>query len=78
MIRKLPDLTREYEKKDECKHFWVIEIANGPNSQGVCKYCGLSKEFMNTMPVAIPIRRHGNPLKLPEIPGVELKADSKS
>lgn len=28
-------------------HHWVIEEANGPRSVGVCKYCGVEKQFKN-------------------------------
>ncbi|MBM3946092.1 MAG: hypothetical protein FJ315_01665 [SAR202 cluster bacterium] len=30
-----------------CKHFWLIDTPNGPVSRGVCKVCGLAKEFKN-------------------------------
>lgn len=30
-----------------CRHYWLIEEANGPTSSGVCKYCGGKKEFYN-------------------------------
>lgn len=32
----------------ECTHYWLIESADGPISQGVCKFCGARKEFHNS------------------------------
>ena len=32
-----------------CAHYWVIEPANGPVSQGVCQVCMEVKEFMNSV-----------------------------
>jgi len=29
-------------------HHWIIETANGPKSDGVCKYCHLRREFPNS------------------------------
>ena len=39
---RVKEKAREYEHmaKDKCYHYWIIEIANGPKSRGVCKYCG--------------------------------------
>lgn len=33
--------------RDKCRHYWVIESAKGPISRGVCKFCGMEKEFKN-------------------------------
>ena len=30
-----------------CKHFWLIDTPSGPVSRGVCKVCGVVKEFKN-------------------------------
>ena len=35
-------------EKDECSHYWVIESATGPTSQGVCKFCGVARDFQNS------------------------------
>ena len=32
----------------ECTHHWVIDVANGPLSDGVCQRCGARREFMNS------------------------------
>ena len=31
-----------------CAHHWLIESPNGAMSRGVCKICGLEKEFPNS------------------------------
>ena len=31
-------------------HHWIIEAANGATSPGVCRVCGLEKEFSNSPP----------------------------
>ena len=31
-------------------HHWMIEVANGATSPGVCRLCGLEKEFSNSPP----------------------------
>ena len=33
----------------DCAHHWDIAPANGPTSAGVCRNCGESKEFRNTV-----------------------------
>lgn len=41
------------EKADEegvCKHYWLIEIASGTLSKGVCRKCGLSDKFETSLP----------------------------
>ncbi len=65
-------------KPEQCHHYWVIEVANGPSSQGKCKYCGLKKEFLNAFPEYNPLRKGKSPLSLPELPEVEVAEDSKT
>lgn len=31
-------------------HHWIIETANGPNSEGVCKFCHAHRDFPNWLP----------------------------
>jgi hypothetical protein len=64
--------------QDGCHHYWIIEIANGPKSRGICKYCGETKDFFNSISDFISPKRKANPLKLPRIPKVELDKGSKS
>lgn len=30
---------------DQCRHHWVIETPNGPTVNGVCRLCGVEREF---------------------------------
>lgn len=30
-----------------CRHHWVIETPHGPLSRGVCRLCGVVREFKN-------------------------------
>lgn len=78
MKNKVKQKTEEKASQDECNHYWIIEVANGPSSQGACKYCGKKKEFLNALPDFNPLKRNGNPLKLPKIPDVEVDKESKS
>ena len=32
---------------ESCIHHWVIETPQGPTSRGICKKCGLVREFCN-------------------------------
>ncbi len=31
----------------ECRHYWLIDRANGPVSHAVCKYCHAERDFSN-------------------------------
>ena len=39
----------ETETLIQCRHYWIIEPASGPVSQGVCQNCHEVKEFQNTI-----------------------------
>jgi len=39
------------EEESDCCHHWVIESPNGPTSNGVCKVCGVIREFKNSIQV---------------------------
>ena len=32
-----------------CRHYWIIEHANGPVSKGECRYCRETREFQNSV-----------------------------
>lgn len=32
---------------DGCAHHWMIETPNGETSQGRCKICGATRDFLN-------------------------------
>ena len=48
--------------EDQCHHYWVIEVANGPRSRGVCKYCGEARYFLNMLPDFNALKRKSKPL----------------
>jgi len=39
--------------EERCIHYWMIGIANGPTSDGVCQKCGILKSFYNSIGVDI-------------------------
>ena len=61
----------EAPKAEGCRHYWVIDVANGPASGGQCKYCGAKKEFLNAFPEFNPLKKKTNPLAMPKMPEVE-------
>jgi hypothetical protein len=75
---KTEERVEEKTEKQACHHFWVIEVANGPSSIGTCKYCGETKEFFNAFPTYNPLKKNGNPFKLPKLIKVEIDKDIKS
>ena len=78
MKQRVKERIQENTEKEQCHHFWVIEVANGPKSGGVCKYCGEKREFLNAFPPFNPLKKNGNPLNLPKLPEVEIDKDSSS
>ena len=66
------DKPEERVAEDECRHYWMLEIADGPTSRGVCKFCGAKKQFLNSIPgQSNMVKHHANPFELPEMPDVE-------
>jgi len=37
----------EVREEMKCRHYWVIQAADGPISPGVCQNCGEAREFKN-------------------------------
>ena len=35
-----------------CRHYWIIQPATGPVSQGLCQNCGQTREFKNYVEAA--------------------------
>jgi len=33
-----------------CQHYWILPLADGPTSTGVCQKCHDTKEFLNSIP----------------------------
>jgi len=41
---------KHLEHPDSCPpHFWIIDSANGPNSEGSCSKCKTKKQFQNSV-----------------------------
>lgn len=40
-----------------CRHHWMIETPNGVTSRGVCKRCGLERDFPSAGSDATPNRQ---------------------
>ncbi|HTY81976.1 MAG TPA: hypothetical protein VMB24_04265 [Dehalococcoidales bacterium] len=73
---KVKEKEQAQPRKEECRHFWVIEVANGPISRGQCKYCGAKKEFYNAFPEFNPLKKGANPFSLPKLHHVPVKEDN--
>ncbi len=43
-----PERPATRKQQANCVHHWLIESPNGRESRGVCKRCGLAKEFVNS------------------------------
>ena len=71
-------VAEEKREADQCHHFWVIEIANGPKRHGECKYCGKIRDFYNSITDLTDSKRKTNPLNLPKMSRVKLDKGSKS
>jgi hypothetical protein len=81
MVSKVKERVKTFKtqpQKEPCRHYWVIEVANGPVSRGQCKFCGERKEFFNAFPEFNPLKKNTNPIRLPELPAVEVDEDSES
>ncbi len=84
MVSKVVNAVREKTEKitarGTCCHYWKIEEAQGPTSRGVCKLCGMEKEFLNTIPGDSPVlARDKRVLKLPELQDIDFDGEkSKS
>ena len=50
MMKEMLAADQKTKVKKECRHHWVIESPRGPTSMGICRHCGLVKEFSNYMP----------------------------
>lgn len=78
MRHRVKERAEENLVKGQCKHYWMIEVADGPMSRGMCKYCGEAREFFNSIPDFVLPKRHTHPLNLPNLPDVEMEKGSES
>ena len=49
VISSVTDKEPVPELREQCKHHWIIDAAEGRTSFGRCKYCGLVKVFSNSI-----------------------------
>jgi hypothetical protein len=47
MVQKRTPVSNKSVAQQECCHYWIIERPAGPASSGVCKLCGMKREFQN-------------------------------
>ena len=75
MANKLKEASRETAAEKECRHYWIIDSAEGPVSRGVCKFCGTESNFSNSLPVAPYVKRNTDVFELPVLPELEPAGD---
>ena len=79
MAQEVREITKEPVAPVGCRHYWVIESAEGPTSKGVCKLCGAEKEFFNSFYGTVQVERNPHPHELPRLPIIKLDEEhSKS
>jgi len=78
MRYKVKEKAREHAAEAQCSHYWIVEMANGAKSRGVCQYCGEGRYFLNVIPDHTVSKRSTHPLDLPGMPDVKLEENSKS
>jgi hypothetical protein len=77
MKYKLKEAPQKSAKENECRHYWVIEDAEGPTSRGVCKFCGAEREFYNSWPDSGSVGRDTRVLELPDLLNAESEGGGK-
>ena len=70
--------TQEIESDGGCRHYWLIESANGPTSTGFCKYCGVERVFHNSPPEYAFSKRQVDKSVTPVTPPRKVNAERKS
>ncbi len=79
MTQKIKEITEEHVAPVGCRHYWIIESADGPTSKGVCRICGAEKEFFNSFYGTIEVEKKLRPHELPRLPKIKLDEEqSKS
>ena len=53
--RNIFDTSETSVLKQKCCHHWIVDMAAGPTSQGVCILCGAQKEFKNYLPDCLAV-----------------------
>ena len=61
----------------ECVHHWIIETPAGRTSGGVCKHCGETRDFLNSIEFVAGFGgRDGRPDAAPEDQEVDAAPDT--
>ncbi|MFC2042378.1 hypothetical protein ACFLTV_02660, partial [Chloroflexota bacterium] len=58
MVYKVKGKSEKNASRGSCPHYWMIEDPNGPISHGECKICGAKKEFYNSSPDFVPVKKN--------------------
>ena len=71
MRNKAKTVLKEALNEDECRHYWIIQPPGGHTSKGVCKFCGMEKEFYNSWPYLIVDERTVRPAEFTNLTNSE-------
>ena len=54
MVQQLEEapVQEAHEGSVVCRHHWLIQAADGPTSEGVCRICGETRAFKNYVETA--------------------------
>jgi len=50
MVQKRATMSKNPAAQRHCHHHWMVEMATGPSSRGVCKFCGAQRDFTSYFP----------------------------
>ena len=50
MVQEKATISRKPAAQRKCHHHWMVEMATGPISRGMCKFCGAQKDFKSYFP----------------------------
>lgn len=77
-MRNRNSVKEKSEVEVSCRHYWIIESADGPVSKGVCKFCGEKREFLNSWSEANYKGKDARVFDLPDMLEDEAKAEDDS
>ena len=72
---KVKEKVEEYVAPVGCSHYWIIDSADGPTSNGVCRICGAEKEFFNSFDGTKQAEQNLRPHELPRLPKIKPDAE---
>lgn len=71
MSYRVEEKPKEPATRNECRHYWMIEGARSPTSRGVCKFCGVERQFHNSLPEFTYMGRHVRFFELSDLVDIE-------